>query len=283
MDLETVGVIGAGVIGTGVAQDFAQTGYRVIVVDISQKALNQAQQVIRQNTRLYELYGTKKPIEDPDEVLRLITFTTDDQALAEVPYLVENVTENWQIKKELYIRIDQICPETTIFAVNTSCISITRIASVTGRPTQVIGLHFMNPVPLKPVVEMIRGYHTSDETVARTNEILQRMGKESILVNDMPGFVSNRLMTFMINEAAYMVQEQVASVEDIDRILKTCYGHKMGPLETADLIGVDTILHSMEVLYESFNDSKFRPCPLLKKMVDAGLLGRKSGRGFYPY
>ena len=283
MDIETVGVIGAGVIGTGVAQDFAQSGYRVVVVDISPEALARAQSDIERNVRLYTLYGAQKQIDDPAQVLMQMTFTTDYEALAEVSYVVENVTENWEIKKGVYERIDHVCCASTIFGVNTSCISITRIGSLTGRPSQVIGVHFMNPVPLKAIVEVIRGYHTSDETLTITKDLLARAGKESVVVNDMPGFVSNRLMTFMINEAAYLVQEQVSSVEDIDQIIKASYGHKMGPLETADLIGVDTILYSMQVLYESFDDSKFRPCPLLKKMVDAGLLGRKSGRGFYTY
>jgi 3-hydroxybutyryl-CoA dehydrogenase len=283
VDAKKVGVIGSGVIGTGVAQDFAQNGFRVVVVDISEEALARARAAVRQDVRLYALYGAEKPVEDPDEVLAAMTFTADYEMLADVDYVVENVTENWDIKKKVYEQIDVICPASTIFGVNTSCISITRVASVTKRPAHVIGVHFMNPVPLKSIVEVIRGYHTSEETIAVTAELLARMGKESIVIDDMPGFVSNRLMTFMINEAAYLVQERVGSAADIDRIIRESYGHKMGPLETADLIGVDTILYSMEVLYQSFDDSKFRPCPLLKRMVDAGLLGRKCGRGFYTY
>jgi 3-hydroxybutyryl-CoA dehydrogenase len=170
-----------------------------------------------------------------------------------------------------------------VFAVNTSAISITRIASVTSRAPQVIGMHFMNPVPLKPMVEVIRGYHTSEQTIDTAKALVAAMDKECIVVNDSPGFVTNRVMMLTINEAIFMVQEQVSSVVEIDRLFKQCFGHKMGPLETADLIGLDTILLSIEVLYESFNDSKYRPCPLLKQMVDAGLYGRKSGRGFYTY
>ncbi|RCX18362.1 3-hydroxybutyryl-CoA dehydrogenase [Anaerobacterium chartisolvens] len=283
MNNKTVGVIGAGTIGSGVAQDLAQNGIKTIVVDVSQAALDTARNKIRQNIRLYKLYNKTKPIGNADEIMELLTFTTDYKELEEASFVIENITENWEAKKEVYKRIDEICPENTMFAVNSSCISITRVGSVTKRPSQILGMHFMNPVPIKPVVEVIRGFHTSAETIKAAEELLKHMQKEAIIINDMPGFVSNRLMTFMINEAAFLVQEQVAAVEDIDRLIKTSYGHKMGPLETADLIGVDTILYSMEVLYESFNDSKFRPCPLLKKMVDAGQLGRKSGKGFYTY
>ncbi len=280
---DVVGVIGVGVIGTGVAQSLAQNGYQVIAVDVSALALERAWAAIKQNMRLYTMFAAGKLAVDADDALARLCFTTDYQKLAATGYVIENVTENWEIKRAVYEQIDGICASEVVFAANTSCIPITRIGSVTRRPAQVIGVHFMNPVPLIPGVEVIRGYHTSDDTVRTTEALLGRLGKKPIIVNDMPGFVSNRLMTFMINEAAYLVQEQVASPRDIDRILKLCYGHKMGPLETADLIGIDTILHSMEVLHESFNDSKFRPCPLLRKMVDAGLLGCKSGRGFYSY
>jgi 3-hydroxybutyryl-CoA dehydrogenase len=167
--------------------------------------------------------------------------------------------------------------------VDTSCYSITRVGALTQRPDKVIGIHFMNPVPLKPTVEVIKGWHTSPETIAITNALLKRMGKDSVLVNDSPGFVSNRILMLTVNEAAFTVQDGVANAQEVDEIFKKCFGHKMGPLETADLIGLDTILYSVEVLHESFGDSKYRPCPLLKKMVDAGLLGRKSGQGFYKY
>jgi 3-hydroxybutyryl-CoA dehydrogenase len=281
--VQTVGVIGAGVIGSSVAQDLAQTGHRAILLDVSEEVLAHARQAIRQNVRLYGLFQKSERGEKPDGVLERITFSTDYQLLAQVPFVIENVTESWPVKKHVYAQIDAICPASAIFAANTSCIPITRLASATGRPAQVIGLHFMNPVPLKSAVEVIRGYHTSDETVAIAQDLLTSMGKEGIVVNDAPGFVSNRVMMLAVNEAVFLVQEQVASASDIDRIFKTCYGHKMGPLETADLIGLDTILLSIEALYDSFNDSKFRPCPLLRKMVEAGLLGRKSGQGFYTY
>jgi 3-hydroxybutyryl-CoA dehydrogenase len=170
-----------------------------------------------------------------------------------------------------------------VLAVNTSAIPITRIAGLTSRPASVIGMHFMNPVPFKPTVEVIRGFHTSEATIAVAKGLLARMNKECVVVNDSPGFVTNRVMMLTVNEAMFLVQEQVAAVPEVDHLFKQCFGHKMGPLETADLIGLDTVLLSIEVLYESLGDSKYRPCPLLRKMVDAGLFGRKNGRGFYEY
>jgi 3-hydroxybutyryl-CoA dehydrogenase len=282
LNIETVGVIGAGVMGRGVAQNLAQTQHRVILLDISDKILSEAKRDIYNNLRLQMLLGNEI---DPDEALELITFSEDYQLLAQADFLVENAPLKWEIKRPIYQQIDAICPERCIFAVNTSAIPITRVASLTTRPQKVVGMgmHFMNPVPMKPVVEVIRGYHTSDQTIETAQQFLAQMGKEGIVVNDSPGFVSNRVLMLTINEAIFLLQEQVAKAEEVDRIFKLCIGHKMGPLETADLIGLDTILYSIEVLYESFNDSKYRPCPLLKKMVDAGLHGRKSGQGFYTY
>ena len=285
--LPKIGVIGAGVIGNGVAQDFSQAGYSVILVDLSEDILQKTRANIQQNVRLYRFYD-KRPAgqerdHSPKSVLDRIVFSTDYQQLKDVHYVVENVTEQWSIKEEVYKQLDAICPPETIFAVNTSCIPITKVASITHRPAQVIGTHFMNPVPLKDTVEVIRGYHTSEETIASTQTLLASLGKKMILTNDAPGFVSNRVMMLMVNEAIFLLQEGVAAASDVDQIFKNCFGHKMGPLETADLIGLDTILYSIEVLYESFSDSKYRPCPLLKKMVDAGLYGRKSGQGFYTY
>lgn len=283
MEIEVVGVIGAGVMGIGVSQSLAQTGHNVILLDISDQILENAKQEIKNNIRLQQFFTKNKKANQPDEILGKITFSTDYQFLQKAEFVIENATEKWHIKKNIYEKIDPICPPETVFAANTSAIPITRIASVTKRTSKVIGMHFMNPVPMKPAVETIRGYHTSDETIETAKKLLAQMGKECILVNDSPGFVSNRVLMLTINEAAFILQEQVASVEDVDRIFKTCFGHKMGPLETADLIGLDTILFSIEVLYESFNDSKYRPCSLLKKMVDAGLYGRKNGKGFYTY
>jgi 3-hydroxybutyryl-CoA dehydrogenase len=283
MKTRNIGVVGAGVMGSGVAQALAQTDHQVILVDITSEILSRAEQLIRENTRLMHIFDLKKHATDTEVVMSHITFTTDYERLADVPMVIENVTEKWDIKQPVYQKLDTICGDDCVFAVNTSAISITRIASVTSRAPQVIGMHFMNPVPLKPMVEVIRGYHTSEQTIDKAKALVAAMEKECIIVNDSPGFVTNRVMMLTINEAIFMVQEQVSSVVEIDRLFKQCFGHKMGPLETADLIGLDTVLLSIEVLYESFNDSKYRPCPLLKQMVDAGLSGRKSGRGFYTY
>ncbi|MBN1294820.1 MAG: 3-hydroxybutyryl-CoA dehydrogenase, partial [Candidatus Latescibacteria bacterium] len=220
---------------------------------------------------------------NPDTAIDRIRFETSVDMLSDVDFLVENITEKPALKESLYRKIDYICKTECVFAANTSAISITRIASWTERQDKVIGMHFMNPVPLKPVVEVIRGWHTSDETVEMSETFLKLLGKKAVVVNDMPGFVSNRVLMLMINEAIWQVQDGVASAKDIDEIFRSCFGHKMGPLETGDLIGLDTILYSLEVLYESYCEDKFRPCPLLRKMVDAGLFGRKTGKGFYSY
>lgn len=283
MRLETVGVVGSGVMGSGVAQALAQASLRVVLVDVAPDQLRRAEASIERNLRLHRLFGGGCASRDRRTVTSLIRFTVDDAELGDVDVVIENVTENWAIKRSLYERIDRICRPDAVFAVNTSAIPITKIASVTGRADRVVGMHFMNPAPLMPVVEVVRAVHTSDETIDVASGLARRMGKQAIVVNDSPGFVTNRVMMLMINEAVFLVQEQVASIEDVDRLFKTCFGHKMGPLETADLIGVDTILYSIEVIHENFNDSKYRPCTLLRKMVDAGLTGRKSGRGFYQY
>lgn len=283
MKIQVVGVVGAGVMGIGIAQNLAQTGHQVILVDVSEDILEKARMQIKNNIRFQGFFNKNKQVENLEELLHKIKFSTNYNFLKEAEFVIENATEKWHTKEEIYKKIDTICPQSTVFAANTSAISITRIASVTNRADRVIGMHFMNPVPLKPIVEMIRGYHTSDDTISIAKEILAQIGKEGILVNDSPGFVSNRVLMLTINEAIFLLQDRVASVEEVDRIFKTCFEHKMGPLETADLIGLDTILFSIEVLYESFNDSKYRPCSMLKQMVDAGLYGRKSGQGFYNY
>jgi 3-hydroxybutyryl-CoA dehydrogenase len=283
MNIQVVGVVGAGVMGIGVSQNLAQTGYQVILVDISEAILEKAEQEIKKNIRFQTLFNKEKKAGSPDEILKKITFSTNYKLLESADFVVENVTEKWDIKKEVYAQLDAICPERTVFAANTSAIPITRIASATKRAQNVIGMHFMNPVPMKSMVEVIRGYHTSDSTIEIAKSFLAQMGKECIIVNDSPGFVSNRVLMLTINEAIFLLQERVASASDVDKIFKTCFGHKMGPLETADLIGLDTILLSIEVLYESFKDSKYRPCPLLKQMVEAGLYGQKSKQGFYVY
>ncbi|HEU4596551.1 MAG TPA: 3-hydroxyacyl-CoA dehydrogenase NAD-binding domain-containing protein [Pyrinomonadaceae bacterium] len=283
MTIRKVGVVGAGVMGAGLAQDLAQTGHEVVLVDLSEGVLERARGEMTNNIRLRMMFGKGAKGEPPAQVLGRVRFTTDYGLLGDSDFVVENVTEKWDIKREVYGRLEEVCATACVFAANTSAIPITRIASATRRPAQVVGMHFMNPVPLKQTVEVIRGFHTSDETLETARGLLAGMNKTCVVVNDSPGFVSNRVLMLTINEAIFLLQEGVATAEDIDGIFKSCFGHKMGPLETADLIGLDTILFSVEVLYESFNDGKYRPCPLLKKMVDAGLHGRKSGRGFYTY
>jgi 3-hydroxybutyryl-CoA dehydrogenase len=240
---------------------------------------------IRSGVRLQKLTGKLTPgsDSDADSVLTRIAATTEYGALADVDFLIESITENWRAKRDLLQRVDAICPQRCIFASNTSAISITRLASVTTRADRFVGIHFMNPVPLMPTVEVIRGFHSSQESVEIAQGLLTAMGKESVLVNDMPGFVSNRVLMLTINEAIFLVQDKVASVEDVDKVFRDCFGHRMGPLALGDLIGLDTILYSLEVLQESYADDKYRPSPLLKKMVYAGLLGRKSGQGFFTY
>jgi 3-hydroxybutyryl-CoA dehydrogenase len=281
--IEHVGVIGAGVMGVGVAQNLAQTRHRVVLVDVSDQVLQQAHAEFQKNMRFARMFNKSPDQESVGKVLARIVFTTDYARLGEVDFVVENVVENLDVKRQVYPQLDAVCPPHCIFAANTSCISITHLGALTKRPERVLGIHFMNPVPLKPTVEVIRGYHTSAETIETARALLAAMGKDGIVVNDSPGFVTNRVLMLTINEAIFLVHEQVAAPQEIDLLFKKCFGHTMGPLETADLIGLDTILASIEVLYESFNDSKYRPCPLLKKMVDAGLYGRKSGQGFYTY
>lgn len=281
--MKTIGVIGAGVMGVGVSHNLAQTGHDVVLLDVDPGALRRAEHGIREGVRFQAMFQRGAAVVDPDAVLARVRFTTAWDDLAPVEFVVENVTEKWDVKRPVYERLDAVCAPAVVFAANTSCVSITRLGGATRRPAQVLGMHFMNPVPRKTMVEVVRGYHTSDATLETARGFLAGMGKECVVVNDLPGFVSNRILMLTVNEAAFVVQDQVASPQDVDLIFKRCFEHKMGPLETADLIGLDTILYSLEVLYESYNDPKFRPCPLLRKMVDAGLHGRKSGQGFYPY
>lgn len=281
--ISTLGVVGAGVMGRGVAQAAAQKGMRVVLVDLTDEVLAAADNEIRQELRFAAMLNKGPEIHSVDEVCERIEFTTDLAKLAQVDFLVENVSEKVAIKQALYPQLDSICKSDCVFAVNTSAISISKVGSWTQRQDKVVGMHFMNPVPMKPLVEVIRAFHTSDATIDTAKAFLAQLGKAAVVVNDMPGFVSNRILMLTVNEAVFVVQDQVSTARDVDRIFKGCFGHKMGPLETADLIGLDTILFSLEVLYESYNDPKFRPAPLLRKMVDAGLHGRKSGQGFFKY
>ncbi len=270
--------------GIGVAQKLAQHGFGVVLIDLGNDILDNAREKIRNNVRFHALLTKDKSSSlDPGDILDRIEFATDYAALKNAFFVIENVSEKWEAKRSVYPLLDEVCPDETVYAVDTSCFSITRVAALTNRPDRVVGIHFMNPVPLKPTVEMIRGYHTSEESIGIAKSLLSDMDMDCVLVNDSPGFVSNRVLMLTVNEAVFCLQDQVATADQVDDIFKKCFGHKMGPLETADLIGLDTILYSIEVLHESFNDSKYRPCPLLKKMVDAGLLGRKSGQGFYTY
>lgn len=279
--INKIGIIGAGVMGSGVAQVFSEHKFDVMLMDCQESALENASQNIYNTCRL-QIFRNREA-ESADQILKRITNTTELTALSECDFIVENITEEIDSKLQLYQQLDRICKPDIIIAANTSCISITKLAAATNRRKNIIGIHFMNPVPMIHAVEVIKGYYTTEETIQTTIALMRQIHKESIIVKDFPGFVSNRISHLMMNEAAFIIQDSCATARDIDDIFTKCYGHKMGPLETADLIGLDTVVLSLEVLYNSYQDSKFRCCPLLKKMVDAGLLGRKSGEGFYIY
>jgi 3-hydroxybutyryl-CoA dehydrogenase len=283
MELRRIGVLGAGNIGIGVVTDLVLHGLSSVVVDISEEILKRAQTEVLNNIRFVPLLSKTLPRITRDEALQRMTLTTHLEDVASCDFVIENVTENWEIKKLVYEHLEQMVPSEVCFGANTSCISITRIGSATKRPANVIGLHFMNPVHLVPTVEVIRGFHTSDRAVDTLLQLFSRLDKEAIIVEDLPGFVSNRISHLFMNEAAFVLQDNVATAEKIDMIFKKCFGHKMGPLETADLIGLDTVMRSLDVLYESFQDPKYRCCPLLRKLVHAGHLGRKTGKGFHVY
>ncbi|MFD4024183.1 3-hydroxyacyl-CoA dehydrogenase family protein [Streptomyces sp. NPDC058576] len=281
--MATVGVIGAGVMGKDVALACAARGYEVILCDSEGLVLKAAPGQLRRLIRKYRMMSATLSEWNAEEILGRITCSPDLDRMADADWIVENIVEDREAKRELYLRLRDVCGADVRIAVNTSCLPITRIASLMPYPQQIIGMHFMNPVPLIDGVEVIRGHHTSDGTVQAAESFAASLGKQAIVVNDMPGFVSNRLSHLFMNEAAFLVQDGVADAEKVDAVFTLGYGHRMGPLATADLIGLDTVVNSLAVLYEEFQDTKFRCCPLLKKMVDAGLLGRKSGQGFYSY
>ena len=278
-----IGVVGAGVMGTDIALDLSCHNYQVILKDLTDVLLDKACERIKRQYRFLQMMKKEAPSCSLSDVLSRITLVTNYDHFGDVSIVVENVTESFQIKEQVYTELKDACGEDTLFGVNTSCISITRIASRMPKPQNVIGMHFLNPVPMKSLVEVVRGYHTSDETVEKTKNFLKSLDKKYIVVNDYPGFVTNRVLMLTINECIWLVHDGVASPADIDMIFKEGFAHKMGPLATADLIGLDTVLNSLLVLYESYKDNKFRPCPLLHNMVYAGLLGQKTGKGFFEY
>lgn len=275
------GVIGAGQMGGGIAQVAAQSGFDVVVQDVKQEFLDRGKGVIQKS--LAKLHEKGKLSESPDAVLGRIHFTTDLKDFADCDLVVEAIVENEQVKNALFKQLGEIVKPGGILASNTSSIPITALAAASGRPAKFIGMHFMNPVPLMQLVEIIRGYQTSDETTKFVTETAEKMGKTPLACNDFPGFVSNRILMPMLNEAIQCVMEGVAEPEAIDGIMKLGMNHPMGPLTLADFIGLDTCLAIMEVLHQGLGDDKYRPSPLLRKMVQAGLLGRKSGEGFYKY
>jgi len=278
-----IGVVGAGTMGISVTTDLLLHGIETVLIDVSDQKLIEARDGIIKALRFAPLLLKSALRLSEKDVDEKVMFSTSLNDLTDCDFVVENVTEVWEIKEMVYKQLDVICSPDVCFGMNTSCTSITQAGSLLKNPARLVGVHFMNPVYLKPTVEVIRGFHTSQPTLDALDTLLKQLGKESIIVNDYPGFVSNRISHLFMNEAIYVVQDQVADAEQVDAIFKKCYGHTMGPLETADLIGLDTVMHSIDVLYESYHDSKFRCCPLLKKMVQAGKLGRKSGSGFYHY
>ena len=281
--VNTIAVVGAGTIGNGLAVDLARFGYDVILNDLTDKALEQSAQTIRSDLRTYRMLVPEYREADDEDILSRITFSSNLDAMVDADFIIENIVEDYHAKARLYEQLSTICRNETFYAVNTSCISITRLANHIKDPEKMLGMHFMNPVPVKKIVEMIRAERTSEETIETALALVKRLGKDHVLVKDFPGFISNRVMMLAVNECAFILQDGVAEAADVDKVFRLGFRHNMGPLATADLIGLDTVLNSILVLFEEYKDPKFRPCPLLQKMVDAGYLGRKSGRGFFKY
>lgn len=281
--MKNVTVIGAGTMGNGIAHVFAMNGHKVNLVDVSQEALDKAVVTISKNLDRMVAKGLLTEAAKADTLSNLATYTELDVAVKEAELVVEAATENVELKLRIFRQMDELAPTKAILATNTSSISITKIAAVTNRPSQVIGMHFMNPVPVMKLVEVIRGYATSNEVTDKVMDMSRNLGKVPVEVNDYPGFVANRILMPMINEAIYSLYEGVAGVEEIDTVMKLGMAHPMGPLQLADFIGLDVCLAILRVLHDGFGNPKYAPCPLLVNMVTAGRLGVKSGEGFYVY
>lgn len=282
MNIRKVMVVGAGQMGSGIAQVMARSGLETLLFDSNPGALENGMAKIRKNLER-DVEKGRLPAADRDAALGRLSAAPGLDAAATNDLVVEAVVETMEVKGPLFRVLDEICPAATILASNTSSLPITRLAAATGRPQNVVGMHFMNPVPVMPLVELIRGLLTDDAVCQAITELGVRLGKTVVEVRDVPGFVSNRVLQVMINEAIFCVYEGVASPEGVDTVMKLGMNHPMGPLALADLIGLDTVLSILDILYEGYGDPKFRPCPLLRQYVAAGLLGRKSGRGFYEY
>ena len=279
---EIIGVVGSGTMGNGIAQVAARAGYKVMMRDVTDEFLERGMKAIDRNLQR-DVDKERLTTEEKKAVLGRITSTTELEALSKAAFVIEAVTENLNVKTEVFKTLDRVTPPEAILASNTSSISITKLGAVTTRPDKVVGMHFMNPVPVMKLVEVIRGIATSDETYQRVRELSEKLGKAALDCHDSPGFISNRVLMPMINEAVFALYEGVATRESIDGIMKLGMNHPMGPLTLADFIGLDVCLAILNVLCDGFGDPKYRACPLLKQYVDAGWLGKKTGRGFYEY